>query len=134
MSVSNKLGLDDIDVKDKRVFIRVDFNVPFDKSTGEISNTQRIDAAIPTIKKVIDSGAKSVVLASHLGRPEGKVTPKFSMKPVAAAVEKALGKSVIFLSDCVGPEVEAACKDPQPGTSLTHHQHGIMYSLLVETQ
>ncbi|KAJ8901866.1 hypothetical protein NDN08_004071 [Rhodosorus marinus] len=116
MSVSNKLGLDDIDVKDKRVFIRVDFNVPFDKSTGEISNTQRIDAAIPTIKKVIDSGAKSVVLASHLGRPEGKVTPKFSMKPVAAAVEKALGKSVIFLSDCVGPEVEAACKDPQPGS------------------
>eukprot|EP00188_Purpureofilum_apyrenoidigerum_P003204 Plantae.Rhodophyta-Purpureofilum_apyrenoidigerum.ctg3290.p1 GENE.Plantae.Rhodophyta-Purpureofilum_apyrenoidigerum.ctg3290~~Plantae.Rhodophyta-Purpureofilum_apyrenoidigerum.ctg3290.p1 ORF type:complete len:419 (+),score=108.55 Plantae.Rhodophyta-Purpureofilum_apyrenoidigerum.ctg3290:138-1394(+) len=116
MSLSSKLTIDDIDLKDKRVFIRVDFNVPFDKSTGEISNTQRIDAAIPTIKKALDSGARSVVLASHLGRPDGKVASKYSMKPVAAAVEKALGTSVTFLSDCCGPEVEEACKDPAPGT------------------
>lgn len=98
----------DVNLKGKRVIMRVDFNVPQDKVTGAISNTKRIEAALPTIKYALDQGA-SVVLMSHLGRPDGKVIAKFSLKPVAEALEKLLGKPVKFLSDCVGPVVEAAC-------------------------
>lgn len=106
-----------IDLSDKRVFIRVDFNVPFDKETGtKITNTQRIDAAIPTIQFAIDKGAKSIVLASHLGRPNGKVNLKYSLKPVADVVSEKLARSVTFLPDCVGSETEAACADPAPGS------------------
>ncbi|MEI8140874.1 MAG: phosphoglycerate kinase [bacterium] len=98
----------DVILKGKRVIMRVDFNVPQDKVTGAISNTKRIEAALPTIKYVLEQGA-SVVLMSHLGRPDGKVIAKFSLKPVAEALEKLLGKPVKFLPDCVGPAVEAAC-------------------------
>ncbi|MEI6562706.1 MAG: phosphoglycerate kinase [bacterium] len=98
----------DVDLKGKRVIMRVDFNVPQDKATGAISNTKRIEAALPTIKYVLDKGA-SVVLMSHLGRPDGKVIAKYSLKPVAEALEKLLGKPVKFLPDCVGPAIEAAC-------------------------
>ena len=98
----------DVNLKGKRVIMRVDFNVPQDKVTGAISNTKRIEAALPTIKYALDQGA-SVVLMSHLGRPDGKVIAKFSLKPVAEALEKLLGKPVKFLPDCVGPAVEAAC-------------------------
>mmetsp|Transcript_86193 Transcript_86193/g.175032 ORF Transcript_86193/g.175032 Transcript_86193/m.175032 type:complete len:417 (+) Transcript_86193:74-1324(+) len=112
-----KLQIADVDVKDKRVFIRVDFNVPQDKKDPtKITNTQRIDGALPTIQKVLDAGAKSVVLASHLGRPDGCVVEKFSLAPVAAIVSEKLGKPVTFLKDCVGPEVEAACADPAAGS------------------
>jgi phosphoglycerate kinase len=90
------------------VFIRVDFNVPQDKTTGAITNNARIAAALPTIKYALEQGA-AVVLASHLGRPDGKVIAKFSLKPIAVELEKLLGKPVKFLSDCVGAEVEAAC-------------------------
>merc|ERR1719267_523880 len=83
----NKLKVDDVDVKGKRVFIRVDFNVPQDKKDPNvITNTARIDAALPTIKAVLAKGAKSVVLASHLGRPDGRVQEKFSLAPVAKEV------------------------------------------------
>jgi len=98
----------DVNLNGKRVIMRVDFNVPQDKVTGAISNTKRIEAALPTIKYALDQGA-SVVLMSHLGRPDGKVIAKFSLKPVAEALEKLLGKPVKFLPDCVGPAVEAAC-------------------------
>ena len=98
----------------KRVFIRVDFNVPQDKQTGAITNTQRITAALPTIQYALDHGA-SVVLASHLGRPNGQVTPKYTLKPVAEKLQELLGKPVRFLSDCVGPEVEATCAALKPG-------------------
>ena len=98
----------DVTLRGKRVIMRVDFNVPQDKVTGAISNTKRIEAALPTIKYALDQGA-SVVLMSHLGRPDGKVIAKFSLKPVAEALEKLLGKPVKFLPDCVGPAVEAAC-------------------------
>ena len=98
----------DVTLRGKRVIMRVDFNVPQDKVTGAISNTKRIEAALPTIKYALEQGA-SVVLMSHLGRPDGKVIAKFSLKPVAEALEKLLGKPVKFLSDCVGPVVEAAC-------------------------
>ncbi|CAN8068761.1 unnamed protein product [Agarophyton chilense] len=112
-----KLGVDAVDLAGKRIFIRVDFNVPFDKETGEkITNTQRIDAALPTIQYVLSKDAKSIVLASHLGRPNGKVNPKFSLEPVAKVVSEKLGKEVKFLTSCVGPDTEAACADPPSGT------------------
>ena len=104
----------DLQLAGKRVFIRVDFNVPQDKVTGAITNTARIVAALPTIKYALEKGA-SVVLASHLGRPDGKASEKFSLKPVAAELEIILGKPVKFLSDCVGPQVEAACASLKPG-------------------
>lgn len=72
----------------------------------KVTNPQRIVGAIPTIKYAIDHGAKSVILMSHLGRPDGKVNPKFSLKPVVPELEKLLGRSVTFAPDCVGPEVE----------------------------
>lgn len=114
---TSKLGIDAVVLAGKRVFIRVDFNVPFDKETGtKITNTQRIEAALPTIQHALAKGAKSVVLASHLGRPSGRVNPKFSLKPVADVVSEKLGKPVVFLPDSVGPETEAACADPPAGS------------------
>ncbi|KAK6480450.1 phosphoglycerate kinase 1 [Huso huso] len=105
MSLSNKLTLDKVDVKGKRVIMRVDFNVPM--KNNEITNNQRIKAAVPTIKHCLDHGAKSVVLMSHLGRPDGSPMPdKYSLKPV------------VFLTDCVGAAVEKACADPAAGTVI----------------
>jgi len=105
MSLSNKLAITDVDLKGKRVLIRVDFNVPLD-SDKNVTNPQRIDGAVPTIKYAVDKGAKAVVLMSHLGRPDGKKNEKYSLKPVVPVLEKQLGKDVIFCSDCVGSEVE----------------------------
>jgi phosphoglycerate kinase len=95
--------------------MRVDFNVPQDKATGAITNNARIAAALPTIQHALAQGA-AVVLASHLGRPDGKKIAKFSLKPVATELEKLLGKPVTFLDDCVGPAVEAACAKLAPGS------------------
>ncbi|MDD5708257.1 MAG: phosphoglycerate kinase, partial [Kiritimatiellae bacterium] len=105
----NKKTLRDVSFKGQRVLMRVDFNVPQDETTGAITNTKRIEAALPSIRYVLEQGAASVVLMSHLGRPDGKVIPKFSLKPVAEALAKLLGKPVRFLADCVGPAVEASC-------------------------
>ncbi len=105
----------DLSLAGKRVLMRVDFNVPQDKATGAITNNQRIVAALPTIKYALERGA-SVVLMSHLGRPDGQKIAKFSLKPVAAELEKVLGKKVTFLDDCVGPAVESACAKLAPGT------------------
>ena len=102
----------ELDLRGKRVLMRVDFNVPQDKATGAITNTQRITAALPSIQYALDQGA-SVVLMSHLGRPDGQRIAKFSLKPVATELSKLLGKPVTFLDDCVGPNVEIACA---PGT------------------
>ncbi|MDD5201102.1 MAG: phosphoglycerate kinase [Terrimicrobiaceae bacterium] len=109
-----KKTIRDLDLAGKRVLMRVDFNVPQDKATGEITNTQRITAALPTIRYALEHGA-SVVLMSHLGRPDGKRAPKFTLAPVAAKLGELLGKPVTFLDDCVGPGVEAACAALQPG-------------------
>jgi phosphoglycerate kinase len=109
-----KKTIKDLDLAGKRVLMRVDFNVPQDKTTGEITNTQRITAALPTIQYALEHGA-SVVLMSHLGRPNGQKTAKYTLAPVAAKLEELLGKPVKFLNDCVGAEVEAACATLQPG-------------------
>jgi phosphoglycerate kinase len=107
----------DLNLAGKRVFIRVDFNVPQDKATGAITNNARIAAALPTIKYALEKGA-SVVLASHLGRPDGKVIAKFSLKPIAVELEKLLGKPVAFAEDCVGPVAEKASAALKPGDVL----------------
>ncbi|XP_056658876.1 phosphoglycerate kinase 1-like [Monodelphis domestica] len=114
MSLSNKLTLDKMDLKGKRVIMRVDFNVPM--KNKEITNNQRIKAALPSINYCLDNGAKSVVLMSHLGRPDGIPMPeKYSLEPVAMELKSLMGKDVLFLKDCVGPEVEKACADPPNG-------------------
>lgn len=94
----------------------VDFNVPIKE--GKITSSQRIVAALDSIKYALDKGAKSVVLASHLGRPDGNKNLKYTLAPVADELKKLLGKDVTFLSDCVGAEVEAACKDPATGSVI----------------
>ncbi len=109
-----KLSIDRLDLQGKRVLMRVDFNVPQDKKTGAITNTQRIVAALPTIQYALDHGA-AVVLMSHLGRPDGKKVDKYSLRPVAAKAAELLGRPVKFLEDCVGPEVEKACAALKPG-------------------
>ena len=100
--------LRDLPLAGKRVLMRVDFNVPQDKATLAITNNQRIAAALPTIRYALDQGA-AVVLMSHLGRPDGQRVAKFSLRPVAAELQRLLGRPVTFLDDCVGPAVEAAC-------------------------
>ncbi|KAK4547398.1 phosphoglycerate kinase [Oleoguttula mirabilis] len=116
MSLSNKLAITDVDVKGKRVLIRVDFNVPLDKETNsKITNNQRIVGALPTIKYAVDHGAKAVILMSHLGRPDGKPNPKYSLKPIKAELEKLLGKDVTFTDDCVGPAVEKVVNSTENG-------------------
>jgi phosphoglycerate kinase len=109
-----KLFIEDLDLAGKRVIMRVDFNVPQDKVTGEITNPARIVAALPTIKYALEKGA-SVILMSHLGRPNGQVNEKFTLKPVAEKLQELLGVEVAFLNNCVGPEVEAYCSNLKPG-------------------
>ncbi|KAH8413510.1 hypothetical protein KR009_011865 [Drosophila setifemur] len=111
-----KLSLKNVDVAGKRVFMRVDFNVPMKE--GKISNNQRIVAALPSIKYALENKCKSLVLASHLGRPDGKKDKKFSLEPVAKELEKVLGKPVCFMDDCVGDATLEAVKDPPDGTVM----------------
>src|SRR5256885_10290772 len=99
----SKLSIRDLDVKGKRVFIRVDFNVPFAPGGQEITSDKRIRASLPTIQYALDKGA-AVILASHLGRPKGKPNPEMSLKPVAAKLSELLGKPVKMAPDCAGPE------------------------------
>ena len=111
-----KKTIADINVKGKKVFMRVDFNVPLDENCN-ITSDKRIVAALPSIKKVLADGG-SLILASHLGRPDGKPDPKASMKPVAKKLSELLGKEVIFANDCVGPDVQAKAKSLKPGDVL----------------
>ena len=110
-----KLSIRDLDLNGKRVFMRVDFNVPLAPGGQEITSDKRIKAALPTIQYALDHGA-GLVLASHLGRPKGKVNPEMSLKPVAVRLSELLGKPVAFAPDCVGPAVEAML--PAPGETL----------------
>ncbi|MCX6078230.1 MAG: phosphoglycerate kinase [Chloroflexi bacterium] len=108
----DKKTVKDIDLKGKRVIMRVDFNVPMDK--GIVTDDKRIKAALPTIKYVLEQGA-SLVLMSHLGRPKGGADPEFSLKAAAEVLAGHLGKAVIMAPDCVGPEVEKMAAALKPG-------------------
>src|SRR6185369_11796883 len=101
-----KLSIRDLDLKNKIVFMRVDFNVPLEPGTQKITSDKRIKASLPSIRYALEHGA-GLILASHLGRPKGKVVPEMSLKPVAKRLEELLGKPVKLAPDCVGPEVEA---------------------------
>jgi len=110
-----KLSVDRLDLAGKRVFLRVDLNVPLED--GRIAEDTRIRAVVPTIEHCLEAGA-SVILASHLGRPKGAVDPRYSLKPVAARLEELLGRPVPLLPDCVGPEVEAAAAALKTGETV----------------
>jgi 3-phosphoglycerate kinase len=107
------LTVKNVNLSGKRVLVRVDFNVPLDEN-GEVSDDTRIVAALPTIKYLIDQGAK-VILISHLGRPNGERNNKFSLAPVATALSKKLNKLVLFLNDCIGENVHKIVMDLQDG-------------------
>ena len=108
----SKLSVDQLDLAGKRVFLRVDFNVPLDG--GRVAEDTRIRAVVPTIEHCLKAGA-SVILASHLGRPKGAVDSRYSLGPVAARLAELLGQPVPLLPDCVGPGVEAAAAALKPG-------------------
>jgi phosphoglycerate kinase len=111
----SKLSIRDLDLKNKTVFMRVDFNVPLAPGGKEITSDKRIRASLPSIQYALDHGA-ALILASHLGRPKGKPNPEMSLKPVAVKLAELLGKPVAMAPDCVGPEVEAM--KPKPGEVL----------------
>jgi phosphoglycerate kinase len=111
----SKLSIRELALSGKRVFIRVDFNVPLDG--GRVSDDTRIRETLPTLRLAIERGAR-LVLASHLGRPKGKVDPKYSLAPVGAKLSEMLGKPVVFASDCVGADAEAKSKALRNGDVL----------------
>lgn len=112
----NKKSLNDISVSNKKVFVRVDYNVPMDKA-GNITDDTRIRATIPTLEFLLSKNA-AVILASHLGRPKGKVAPEFSLKPVAEKLSQMIGREVKFAPDCVGAEASKMAAELQPGQIL----------------
>ena len=112
-----KLTIRDLDVKNKRVLVRVDFNVPMNEDTGVITDDSRIHASLPTIQYLIDHAAK-IILCSHLGRPKGAPEDKFSLKPVAQRLSEIIGKPVIITRDCIGPDAENAVKALKSGDVL----------------
>ncbi len=99
-----KLTLKDVDLKNKTVLVRADFNVPLDANL-KITDDLRIQATLPTLKYILEHGAKKLVIMSHLGRPDGKPVAKYSLKPVAARLKELLGQEVLFLNDCVGDNI-----------------------------
>ncbi|OGV59770.1 MAG: phosphoglycerate kinase [Lentisphaerae bacterium RIFOXYC12_FULL_60_16] len=113
----NKKTVRDVELKGQRVLMRVDFNVPI--QNHQVDDDTRIQAALPTILYVLEKGARHVVLMSHLGRPDGKPNPEFSLKPVAEHLQKLLGRPIQFATDCVGPAVAAMAKAlPEGGVLL----------------
>jgi phosphoglycerate kinase len=114
--ILNKLSIDELNIRGKRVFIRVDFNVPFDDNL-RITDDSRIRSTLPTINYAIDEGAK-VILASHLGRPKGKPDPRYSLAPVAKRLQRLLDKDVVFAPDCIGSQVEGLVGKMKEGDVL----------------
>ena len=112
----NKKSIRDIDVNGKKVFIRVDYNVPMDENQN-ITNDKRIVATLPTLNYLLENNA-SIIIACHLGRPKGERVPEFSVAPVAKKLGEIMGKEVKFAPDCVGPEAEKMATELQPGEIL----------------
>ena len=111
-----KQTIDDVVLRDKRVIIRADFNVPLDDS-HQITDDTRIRSTLPTINRAVDDGAK-VILCSHLGRPNGTFDPKYSLAPVAKRLGRLMGKDILFAPDCIGPAVEGLIAKMNPGDVL----------------
>jgi phosphoglycerate kinase len=111
----NKLSIRDLELRGKRVFVRVDFNVPM--AGDKVEDDTRIRETLPTLRYAIDQGAR-LVLASHLGRPRGKVDPKYTLAPVAGRLRELLGKPVVFAADCVGADAESKSKALRDGEVL----------------
>src|SRR5512139_125474 len=111
----NKKTVRDIDVKGKRVLVRVDYNVPI--KDGKVTDDTRIRAAMPTLNYLLEKGA-ALILCSHLGRPKGGPDPKYSLKPVSDYLGQLMGKTVFFAEDCIGPVAEAAAKKIKAGDVL----------------
>jgi phosphoglycerate kinase len=111
-----KQTIDDVVLRDKRVIIRADFNVPLDDS-HQITDDTRIRSTLPTINRAIDDGAK-VILCSHLGRPNGTFDPRYSLAPVAKRLGRLMGKEILFAPDCIGPAVEGLVAKMKPGDVL----------------
>jgi len=111
--IFNKITIEDLDLRGKRVFIRADFNVPLDDNLM-VTDDRRIRSTLPTINYAIDEGAK-VILSSHFGRPKGKRDPKLSLAPVAKRLQRLLNKDVIFIPDCVGSQVESLVSKMKEG-------------------
>jgi phosphoglycerate kinase len=101
----NKMTIRDVDLKNKTVLVRADFNVPQDENLN-ITDDTRIRATLPTIKYILNQGPKKLILMSHLGRPDGKVVPKYSLKPVAQRLKELLAEPVSFLPDCIGDNIK----------------------------
>ena len=114
--ILGKLTIEDLQIKGKRVFIRADLNVPFDDNMV-ITDDRRIRSTLPTVNYAIDEGAK-VIIGSHLGRPKGRVEPRFSLAPVAKRLQRLLNKEVIFATDCIGPHVEGIVSKMKNGDVL----------------
>ena len=112
----DKLFIEDLNLKGKKVLIRVDFNVPLDENQN-ITDDIRITSALPTIKRVISEGG-SAILMSHLGRPKGERNPKFSLKPAAVRLGELLGTDVKFANDCIGEDVKSVVNNLAEGDVL----------------
>jgi phosphoglycerate kinase len=110
-----KLSITDLDLSGKRLFVRVDFNVPL--KNGVIGDDTRVRSSLPTIQYALDKGA-TVILASHLGRPKGKPNPEYSLKPVATHLASLIGRPVVFASDCVGEPAKKAVAEAQAGSKV----------------
>jgi phosphoglycerate kinase len=114
-----KLNVNDLDVRDRRVFVRVDYNVPMEERDGKmvINDATRIEATLPTLNVLIKQGAK-IILAAHLNRPKGKREPSMSLRPVAEKLSEMLGRPVLFVDDCIGEKVEQTVAALKPGEVL----------------
>ena len=115
--LASKAGINDIpdsQIKGKRIIMRVDYNVPIEN--GQVADNTRISATVPTINRLFERGAHSIVLMSHLGRPDGQRVEKFSLRPVGPVLGKLLNRDVTFLNECIGPDVEDYCQTCPEGS------------------
>src|ERR1039458_1430727 len=125
-----KLTVRDLNVRGKRVFVRVDYNVPLEEKAGEmvITDATRIVETLPTLRLLIEQGAK-LILAAHLGRPKGKREPSMSLRPVAEKLADLLGCNVAFADDCIGPKVEQTVGVMKPGDVRSEEHTSELQSL-----